>query len=250
MIRAVLFDLDNTLTDFVKMKDGAIVAAIEAMVEMGLPLARDEARRRIYAIYDREGIEYQRVFDQLLRDLYGQVPAPILAAGIIAYRRERDSQLVLYPHVKLTLTELLKRGLRLVVLSDAPALQAWQRLHHLALQHIFDHVITFDDTGERKPAAAPFRKAMELLGLSPGEVLMVGDWPERDMRGAAALGIRTVFARYGDTFDTVRSGADFEIDDLVELLDVVENLNRADEEGSAVSGGDPASGAGGVEGCP
>jgi HAD superfamily hydrolase (TIGR02253 family) len=240
MIRAVLFDLDNTLTDFVKMKDGAIVAAALAMIDMGLPLSLDEARRQIYAIYDREGIEYQRVFDQLLRDLYGQLPAPILAAGISAYRRERDSQLVLYPHVKLTLIELLKRGLRLAVLSDAPALQAWQRLHHLALQHTFDHVITFDDTGERKPAPAPFRKAMELLSLSPEELLMVGDWPERDMRGAAALGIRTVFARYGDTFGTVRSGADFEIDDLIELLDIVENLNRADEEDRAASPTIPA----------
>ncbi|MBD3235590.1 MAG: HAD-IA family hydrolase [Candidatus Eisenbacteria bacterium] len=242
MIRAVLFDLDNTLTDFVKMKDGAIVAAALAMIDMGLPLSLDEARRRIYAIYDREGIEYQRVFDHLLRDLYGQVPAPILAAGIIAYRRERDSQLVLYPHVKLTLIELLKRGLRLAVLSDAPALQAWQRLHHLALQHIFDHVITFDDTGERKPAAAPFRKAMELLELPAEQMLMVGDWPERDMRGAAALGMRTVFARYGDTFGTVRSGADFEIDDLIELLEIVESLNRADEEDRAAGEPRPAVG--------
>ena len=69
---------------------------------------------------------------------------------------------------------------------------------------------------------------------------MVGDWPERDMRGAAALGIRTVFARYGDTFGTVRSGADFEIDDLIELLDIVENLNRADEEDRAASPTTPA----------
>ncbi|MFC1573448.1 HAD-IA family hydrolase [Candidatus Eisenbacteria bacterium] len=225
MIRAVIFDLDNTLTDFVKMKDEAILAAADAMIDMGLPLTTEEARSRIYEIYDREGIEYQRVFDQLLRDFYGRVPPAILAAGIIAYRRSRDSILVLYPHVKLTLIELIRRGLGLAVLSDAPSLQAWQRLHHLALQHTFDHVITFDDTGEHKPSPAPFRKAMELLGMDAGELLMVGDWPERDMRGAGALGIRTVFARYGDTFNTKCSGADYEIDDLIELLDIIEELN-------------------------
>lgn len=227
MIRAVIFDLDNTLTDFVKMKDQAIAASAAAMVDMGLPLTTDEARRRIYAIYGREGIEYQNVFDQLLREVYGRLPPEILAAGILAYRRARDSILVLYPHVQLTLMELVRRGLRLAVLSDAPALQAWQRLHHLSLQHTFDHVITFDDTGERKPSPAPFRRAMDLLGLPAEELLMVGDWPERDMRGAAAMGIRTVFARYGDTFDTVRSGADFEIDDLVELLDILDELGGA-----------------------
>lgn len=225
MIRAVLFDLDNTLTDFVKMKDQSIEAAVVAMIDAGLSLSPDEARKRIYAIYEREGIEYQRVFDKLLRDVYGRVPPSILAAGIIAYRRARDSTLVLYPHVKLTLVELVRRGIRLAVLSDAPSLQAWQRLYHLALQHTFDHVITFDDTRQRKPSPAPFQKAMDLLGLSAPELLMVGDWPDRDMRGASALGIRTVFARYGDTFDTERSGADYEIDGISELLGIIDDLN-------------------------
>lgn len=227
MIRAVIFDLDNTLTDFVVMKDQAIRAAAHAMYDMGLPLSPEEAASRIYAIYDQEGIEYQSVFDHLLRDVYGHVPASILAAGIIAYRKSRDSTLVLYPHVKLTLMELLRRGIRLAVLSDAPRLQAWQRIHHLALQHVFEHVITFDDTGQRKPAAAPFRRALELLDLAPAEVLMVGDWPDRDMRGAGALGIPTVFARYGDTKSTERSGADHEIDDAIELLDILEEMNGA-----------------------
>jgi putative hydrolase of the HAD superfamily len=37
---------------------------------------------------------------------------------------------------------------------------------------------------------------------------MVGDWSERDVLGAKAIGMITVFARYGDTFGTVNSGAD------------------------------------------
>ena len=225
MIRAVIFDLDNTLTDFVKMKDQAIHASIEAMIDMGLSLSHEDAAKIIYAIYEREGIEYQHVFDQLLKGLYHTVPSSILAAGIISYRRARDSILIQYPHVQLTLMELIRRGLKLVVLSDAPSLQAWQRLHHLSLQHVFDHVITFDDTGQRKPAPAPFQRAMELLDMTPTELLMVGDWPERDMKGASAMNIRTIFARYGDTFNTKNSGADYEIDDIIEVLDIIDDLN-------------------------
>ncbi len=226
MIRAVLFDLDNTLTDFMKMKDGAILAAIAAMIDMGLPLSADETRRRIYAIYEREGIEYQLVFDQLLREVYASPRPDVLAAGIIGYRRARESQLVLYPHVQATLIALVRRGLRLAVLSDAPSLQAWQRLHHLALQHMFEHVITFDDTGERKPSPLPFQRAMKLLGLPAQELLMVGDWPDRDMKGASAMGIRTVYARYGDTSGALHSGADYEIDDIEQVLDIVSALER------------------------
>lgn len=225
MIRAILFDLDNTLTDFMKMKEASISAAVEGMVEMGLPLPAAEAKERIFAVYQREGIEYQRVFDTFLKDALGRVPPEILAAGIVHYRRARDSALVPYRHVPLTLVELLRRGLRLAVISDAPALQAWQRLHQLGFQHLFKPVITFDDTGERKPSPKPFRHALERLGLEAPQVLMVGDWPERDMIGAKSVGIRTVFARYGDTFGTVESGADHDVDDLIELLEIVDRLN-------------------------
>ncbi len=225
MIRALLFDLDNTLTDFMKMKEASITAAVEGMIDMGLPLPQEEAVRLIYEIYDREGIEYQRVFDTFLNESVGRVPPEILAAGIVHYRRMRDTYLVLYPHVRSTLMELLRRGLRLAVLSDAPALQAWQRLHHLGLEHAFRPVITFDDTRERKPSPLPFLRALDLLERRPDEVLMIGDWPERDMLGAQGVGIRTVFARYGDTKHTVASGADYEIDDIQEILGIVETLN-------------------------
>jgi putative hydrolase of the HAD superfamily len=53
----------------------------------------------------------------------------------------------------------------------------------------------------------------------------VGDWPERDITGAAQLGMRTVFAKYGNTFGTVDSGAHHEISDIYELVDIVDQLN-------------------------
>ena len=50
---------------------------------------------------------------------------------------------------------------------------------------------------------------------------MVGDWAERDMVGAKNLGIRTAWAKYGDTFDTKESGADYELSDILELVDLI-----------------------------
>lgn len=222
-IRAILFDLDNTLVDFMKMKQESVDAAVLAMVDAGLDLPPAEAKRRIWAIYDQEGIEFQEVFDRFLQSHYGAIDHRVLAAGIIAYRRAREASMVLYPHVKATLVELVRRGLRLAVLSDAPAKQAWLRLCALEIHHFFETAVTFEDTGKRKPHPRPFRKALSALGVTADEALMVGDWPERDMAGAKAVGIRTVFARYGDLFGVTRSGADRDIDDISELIRILDD---------------------------
>jgi putative hydrolase of the HAD superfamily len=226
MIKAVIFDLDNTLVDFMLMKRQAIDAAINAMIDAGLKLSRDDIQSRIDAIYKERGMEFQNVFDQLLYDEFQKVDYKILSAGVIAYRRAREAALVPYPHVYMTLMELLKMGIRLAVVSDAPAREAWLRLSYLNFHHIFDHVVTFEDTRQRKPHEAPFRRALELLRIDANEGLMVGDWAERDVVGAAQVGMKTVFARYGDTFGTVESNADFELDDIAELIDIVRDLNK------------------------
>ena len=226
-IRAIVFDLDNTLTDFMKMKEAAIRGAIDAMIDAGFALPREQVRQRVDAIYGERGLEFQRVFDEVLEREFGEVDPKILAAGIVGYRRARESALVLYPHAQLVLLELLKRGIRLGVVSDAPRLQVWMRLCTLGLQHVFDAVVTFDDTNERKPAAAPFREVLRRLDVEPHEAIMIGDWAERDVVGGKSLGMTTVFARYGDTFDTVSSGADYDIDDLLELMGIVDRLTGA-----------------------
>jgi putative hydrolase of the HAD superfamily len=224
MLKAVIFDLDNTLTDFMRMKAVSIEAAVEAMIDAGLDMDAEEASKKLFEIYDREGIEDQRVFDKFLNENFGEIDPMIHTAAILGYRRGREYTLVLYPHVKRTLIDLAKRGLKLVVLSDAPRYQAWSRLCYLQLQHFFDHVITFEDTHVRKPDPAPFMRAIELLRMKPDEVIMVGDWPERDMAGASGVGIKTVYAKYGDTSGAAVSGADYEIVDIAELSGIVDGL--------------------------
>ncbi|MEX0737333.1 MAG: HAD-IA family hydrolase [Bacteroidota bacterium] len=225
MIKAVIFDLDNTLVDFMAMKRQAIDAAIHAMRDAGLKLPPEEIRKRIDLIYAERGIEFQSVFDQLLFDEFSKVDHKILASGVIAYRRAREAALVPYPHVYMTLIQLAKMNLKLGVVSDAPGREAWLRLCYLAFHHIFDAVVTYDDTQVRKPAPEPFREVLKRLGVKPQESLMVGDWAERDVLGAKQVGMKTVFARYGDTFGTLVSNADYEVDDVAEIVEIVKQEN-------------------------
>lgn len=225
MIKVVIFDLDNTLTDFMRMKESAVDAAVDAMIDAGLRMSPEDLKKKIYEVYDVKGIEFQSVFDQVLEELLGSVDHKVLAAGVVAYRRAKEAALVLYPHVRVTLTELVKRGIRLAVISDAPRKEGWLRLCYLQLHHMFDMVLTFDDTGERKPSPVPFQQVLQHFKIEPNQAIMVGDWPERDIEGATQVGINTVFARYGDTTGITDSGARFEIDDIMDLVEIVDSLN-------------------------
>ena len=235
MVKAVVFDLDNTLTDFMAMKENAIRASGNAMIDAGLDMDPEDIHRELFAIYEKEGIEFQKVFNSFLKDRLGTIDWKILSSGVVAYRKAKEASLVLYPHVNLTLTELLKRGIKLAVLSDAPRREAWLRLCYLQLQHIFDTVITYEDTGFRKPHHMPYQKVLSIIDETPGETMMVGDWPERDLVGARKAGMISVFARYGFSFDRKpvgMEGADHVVDDIRQLLEIVDRLNNESSSGA------------------
>ena len=226
MIKAIIFDLDNTLLDFVKMKRFAVKAAVTAMNEAGLHVNEKKAFDDIFDLYINKGWEYQQVFDDYLHQTTGKVSNKVLAAGIVSYRRAREATLLVYPNVNKALIELIKMGIKLAVVSDAPSREAWMRLYYLNLHHVFDPVLTYDDSGSRKPSPKPFLMALDKLNIKSSEGLMIGDWPERDVVGAKQIGMKTIFARYGDTFGTVDSGADWDIDDIYDIVNIVKENNN------------------------
>ena len=224
-IKGVIFDLDNTLLDFMKMKEFAVKAAVKGMIEAGLMVDEEDSYNEIVRIYEEFGWENQKVFDVFIEKQIGHVEHKYLAAGIVAYRRAREANLMAYPNVNKTLMALAKSGIKLGVVSDAPSREAWMRIYYLNLYHFFDVVITFDDSGERKPSEKPFKLCLDALDLDPDETIMVGDWPERDVVGAKNLGMKTAFARYGDTFGTVHSGADWDLNDIYQLFMIINEYN-------------------------
>lgn len=231
MIKAVIFDIDNTLMDFMRMKRAAVDSAVDAMLDAGLAVPKQKLVDKIFEIYWKEGVEDQNIFDKVLLQEFGHIDYKILAAGILGYRRAKEGHMALYPHVHLTLTKLLKMGVRMAVISDAPRLPVWLRIVGLGLHHYFDHVITYDDTKQKKPSPVPFTLALRLLGTVPEETLMVGDWADRDVVGAKNLHIKTAWAKYGDEFGTKESGADYELADIGELVDILKRENEGGQMG-------------------
>lgn len=220
MIKAVLFDLDNTLIDFLRMKRLSCEAAIDAMIGAGLNVSHENAIKALFELYDKHGMEDKAIFQKFLKKLTGKVNYKILANGIVAYRRVREGFLEPYPNVDYVLLKLKGMGLKLAIVTDAPRLKAWIRLAAMKLSNYFDVVVAFEDTKQHKPSKLPFKAALKQLSLKPEECLMLGDWPERDIKGAKAIGMKTCFARYGN-LKAKKVNADYEIKNIKELLDIV-----------------------------
>ncbi|MEU3344721.1 HAD family phosphatase [Streptomyces sp. NPDC006700] len=84
--------------------------------------------------------------------------------------------------------ELLASGVRLAVLSNAP-LSLAAALHELPWLAAFEEVICSSEINAAKPEPGCYRRALDILGASAGEVVFVDD-REANVSGAKALGIR------------------------------------------------------------
>jgi len=95
-LKAVLFDLDNTLVDFMRFKQRCSEAAIRAMVEAGLGMEEEKAKRILFEMYEEYGIEDQDIFGKFLRKVKGKLDFRVLAAGIAAYRKVKAGYMLPY----------------------------------------------------------------------------------------------------------------------------------------------------------
>jgi HAD superfamily hydrolase (TIGR02253 family) len=225
MLKAILFDLDNTLIDFMLMKRKSIEAAIEAMIGAGLKLDKPKATKILWRLLDEVGFEDPLIFQKFLVRVHGSVNWGILGYAIVAYRNARQQYMKPYPFTKQTLASL-KKKYKLAIVTDAPKIKAYIRLASIDIVKYFDAVITFDDTYSAKPHFLPFRRAMKTLNVRPKECLVVGDNPERDIVGGSKMGMHTCLAAYGLSWKTIKSKhkPEHTIHRIEQLLDVVEEI--------------------------
>lgn len=188
-VRAVLFDLDNTLVRFVDAQKAACAAVVDLV---GAGTAAE-----LFACFLRpvHNFESPAHIGDYLASIGCTADCGKAAAG---YEAAKLAALEPYGGVADVLGELRDAGFPLGVVSDADALHAAARLEWCGLARYFEVVVTPDVTGERKPAAANFLYALDRLGAGPASAAMVGDSLRRDIEPANRLGLLSVHAAYGD----------------------------------------------------
>jgi putative hydrolase of the HAD superfamily len=225
MVKAVIFDLDNTLVNFWEFKTLSSANASKAMIEAGLEMSEESAKKLIFKIYETYGFEYQLTFTQMLKPLKLEKKKfeRIRNCAISAYLRTKEQMLRPYVGVE-DMLENLSKDYKLAILTDAPREQAHQRLEFCKLKNYFSAIGTFHDTNIYKPGVEPFRKILTQLEVEPKQAIMIGDNPSRDIRGATLAGMRTCFAKYGHNFGDDGTKAEFEVKNPTDIIDIVRKI--------------------------
>jgi len=208
-VRAFFFDMDNTLFDLVAAQ---VAACGEVVNHLGYDDGNELFRYFLSGVHGFESTENIR---QYMADR--NIPADgLFDEACRIYADEKLRHIVPYPGVERTIKAVRELGLPMVIVTDAEAPDARERLTRCGLQSCFDRTISFDLVKVKKPAPGPFLAALDATGTRPEDALFVGDSLRRDIAPCRKLGIRTVYARYGDRFADTRQEieADYVIDSI------------------------------------
>ncbi|MGC9436131.1 MAG: HAD family hydrolase [Methanomicrobiales archaeon] len=215
-ITAMFFDMDNTLFDFVEAKIAACTAVNEIL---GLDRGEDLLQYFLRDGHDFEGLDNIRDF---MAD-NGIDCEETFARCCTSYETTKLARITAYPNTESTLRRLKQKGIALSVITDAHSRNARARLEKAGLADLFDHLVTCDMTGTKKPDPFVFQYALDWSGVPPDEVLVVGDSIRRDINPARGLGLLTAHAVFGDrnVRDDRTGAADVTLADVSDVLRLV-----------------------------
>jgi HAD superfamily hydrolase (TIGR01509 family) len=204
-IRAVLFDLGNTLVSYYqpaqfmpilrRSLDACLVTlghdplgheAQTTLVHQALEMNQERADLAVWPLEERLRVLFGQYTPDttMIERLCCAFVEPIFSTA----RVSRDTLPVL--------TSLKRRGLKTAIVSNTPwgsSGHAWRsELARHGLLAAADAVVFCTDVGWRKPHAAPFRRALEILGVGAKEAVFVGDDPVWDVEGANGAGLRPI----------------------------------------------------------
>ncbi len=189
MIRAVIFDLDDTLYDEREFFAGGFLTVATSLASRGhgQPETTVSMLRRFHE-EDRSDVL------QRLASVLGFPSAWI--PGLAELVRMHSPRLSLFPDAAAALRTLRTRY-KLGCITDGWARVQRAKVAALGLESMLDAIVITDELGREfwKPHRRPFDVCCAALGVAAHEALYIGDHPERDLRGAIDAGLAFIRIR-------------------------------------------------------
>jgi putative hydrolase of the HAD superfamily len=195
VIAAVLFDLDNTLFD----RDLVFAAWARTFVRERLGLIEEdevEEAIRVIVEIDASGYVSRTAFLRALNNRYAVLTEPIDQL-VAAFRDQLVAHMPSLDEETERLLGALERGGVPwgIITNGAPS--QLNKIRKLGLEPRATCVLVSEIVGIRKPDPAIFRAAAEQLGITPANILFVGDNAVADIGGAYGAGMQTAWLHRG-----------------------------------------------------
>jgi putative hydrolase of the HAD superfamily len=192
LLRAVLFDLDETLTDRGRSIERFAAEFCRRFGEDLEPCGVHEIGQCIHA-GDGGGYATREEFANHLQSSlrWRRVPS---VQQLIAFWRDRFPRCnVERSGVTPTLQTLHHRGLKLGIISNGSISSQYTKLDVMGIRSLFSVILISEEVGIKKPDGRIFQMALDKLELLPSEAIFVGDNPVLDVAGSRAVGLRGVW---------------------------------------------------------
>ena len=233
-LKALFFDVDDTLCATTAFTVKARAAAVDAMRSLGLRHPRASLIREQNEVIEEFSSNYGLHLDKLLlrlppKSFKGINRAILVAAGVRAYHDAKDRLLRPFPDVPNAIRRLARTRLRLGVITAGLEIKQADKLLRLDLYDQFDPGAIFisEQIGISKPNPKLFQRACDAVGVKPTQAGFIGDHPTHDIDPAHEIGMVTFRVRRGRLAGAEgRSTPDHDLQNFKELLTVLRRIYK------------------------
>lgn len=210
MIKAVVFDLDNTIYNY----DECHIVAMKQLEEYvcdkyglnkvdfrkNFELAKDEVKK----LLGNTGASHNRMlYMQIFLEKINQSPVEDALELYDIYWGAMLEKMTPFKYVMPLMKQLKHRKIEIGILTDLTAHIQHRKIKKLCITEYIDAIVTSEEVGAEKPSNIAFSRIIEKLHCNPEEILMIGDSQKRDIDGAVNAGMRGMLfsESYKDTMD-------------------------------------------------
>ncbi len=229
-LKALFFDIDDTLYSTTAFAQRARRQAIRAMITAGLRVGEAEALAELDEVISEFSSNYEHHYEKLLlrfpkTAVAGLNPAILVAAAVVAYHDTKPEDLKPFPDVAAAFPRLAKAGLALGIITSGLTVKQAEKLVRLGLLPYLnpEGIFITEQLGISKPNPKLWQHACRELKLKPEGCAYVGDHPVHDVEPVKKIGMTAVLNRREGKYARVPAKVkpDYEIRSFDELIGIL-----------------------------
>lgn len=232
MIKAVVFDLDDTL---ISEKEYVLSGfrTVSKTISFRYNLDFKKVYEKMIVLFNESS---QKVFNRILKNFDIEYSKEDIV-NLISIYRQHEPKIKFYDDVIPTINKIKKMGIKIGIITDGYKETQRRKIKALRCEELFDEIIITDEFGREfwKPHERAYRIIAEKLDVKLHEMIYVGDNETKDFVGANRLNINTVkINRLNGVYRNLNLSKEFnakyEIRNIIDLINLIREEERINDE--------------------